>query len=85
MALRRTTPIVLSTGMECQGKAPITNKFNHKIIWLAVEVVMKKSKLNYTITPGYTNPFGTAHKSDRVWYGETGVTPYAGFPPVHSR
>ena len=48
MAIRRTTSIVLYTGVECQGKALITNKFRHQIILATVELVMGMKNLIHT-------------------------------------
>ena len=51
MAIQRSTSKVQSTGVECQGKTSITNKFHHQIIRVTVELVRERKKLNYTITP----------------------------------
>ena len=48
MTIRRTTSILLSTGVECQGRALITNKFHNQIILVAVELVMEMKNLNHT-------------------------------------
>ena len=48
MAIRRTTSIVMSTGVECEGKAPITNKLHQQIIRVTIDLVMEMKNLNHT-------------------------------------